>query len=86
MVCKNKNNKENIISGLDNLDENAKVVFYPTVTKNRYLEYEANTGAVLSLTTSAPTLTSAVRKMYEAADMVHFESVYYRKDICKIRD
>lgn len=84
MMCKNKNNNENIICGLDNLDEYTKTVFYPNVLKNKYLELEAKTGAVLSLTTNAPTLSSAVSKLYNEAQEITFESMSYRKDICKL--
>ena len=55
-TCKNKENKENIIYGLDNLDEETKISFNPTVKKNRYLELEAENGTVLSLTTIARTI------------------------------
>lgn len=82
--CTNKNSEENVISGLESLDENTKVVFYPTVEKNKYLEYEAKNGNVLSLTTSAPTLSKAVDKMYNEVSELNFNSLYYRKDICKL--
>lgn len=55
LVNKNKQNKENVITGLDNIDEETLVTYYPDVAKNRYLEYEANTGSVLVLTSSAST-------------------------------
>ncbi len=85
LTCKNKNNKENVIQGLDSIDEETKVVFYPAVTKNRYLEFEAHQGAVLSLTTASATASGAVKKMYEEAGDISFESVYFRKDICKMK-
>jgi len=81
--CKNKINKENVINGLDSLDDDVKLVFYPNVKKNRYLEYEAETGAVLSLTASAATASASVKKMYEEAEEIKFESVSFRKDICR---
>ncbi len=84
LSCKNKTNCENIISGLDNIDENTKIVFYPSVSKNRYLEYEANEGAVLSVTTTSATAAGAVKKMYDEAQDISFNSVYFRKDICKL--
>ena len=83
LTCKNKENKENIIDGLDLIDEDTKIVFYPNVKKNRYLELEADTGAVLSLTSIAATASSAVKKMYEEAESIKFDSINYRKDICK---
>ena len=83
LTCRNKQNNENIIQGLDLLDEETILTFYPDVTKNRYLEFEAHTGAVLSITSAAPTASSAVKKMYEEADSITFDSISYRKDICK---
>lgn len=81
--CKNKQNNENVIKGLDNIDDETKLVFYPDVTKNKYLEFEAHTGSVLSVTACASTASSAVKKAYEDAENIEFESIYYRKDICK---
>lgn len=84
LTCKNKVNKENIISGLDNLDEDTQITFYPSVSKNRYLEYEASEGAVLVVCTKAATSANSVLKMYEEADFIDFDSKYFRKDICKL--
>lgn len=84
LTCKNKDNNENIIYGLDNVDENTIVVYYPTVLKNRYMEYEANEGPVLSLTVTSGTASSAVGRMYKEAADISFKSVYYRSDICKL--
>ena len=81
--CKNKQNIENIINGLDNLDDDTNIVFYPSVIKNKYLEYEANAGPVLMITTTAATAAAAVSKMYSEAAEIEFKSVSYRKDICR---
>lgn len=86
LTCKNKNNKENIIQGLDSVNEETVVVFYPSVSKNRYLEYEANAGPVLSVTTTSATASRAVQQMYEEAGDISFESVYFRKDICRLKN
>lgn len=82
--CKNKNNAENVINGLDNIDESALITFYPTVKKNKYLELEASNGAVLSVTGSASTLSKASLVAYTEADDIYFSGKSYRKDICKI--
>ncbi len=86
--CKNKDNKENIINGLDSLDDETIVSFAPTVTKNRYLEYEAQNGQVMVLTSIARTNSKSVEKVYEEASNLDFNGIYYRKDICRncIRD
>ena len=79
--CKNKNNFQNIITGLAFIDSD--VSFYPTVKKNKYLEYEANNGAVLLLSSRSRTCSSAVNKLYNDAQTINFKGIYYRKDICK---
>ncbi len=84
--CRKKKNLENVVSGLDNLDENTVLTFYPNVKKNKYLEYEANSGAVISVTTTANTVSSAVNKMYQEVKDINFDGMYYRKDICKIKN
>lgn len=81
--CKNKNNNENIINGLDVLDEETIVSFAPTVTKNRYLEYEAQNGQVIVVTATAGTVSKAVEKAYEEVSNIQYNGISYRKDICK---
>ena len=82
LSCKNKENKSNSISGLDLLDEETIITYYPSVEKNRYMEYEANSGSVLVLTTKASTVNSASKKMYAEAAEITFKGQYYRRDIC----
>lgn len=83
LMCKNKDNSENSISGLEYLDETVLVDFYSNINKNKYLEYEAITGPVLVLTALASTTTSAIAKIYDEAESIDFKGIYYRKDICK---
>lgn len=83
LTCKNKDNKENIINGLELLDEETLVSFAPTVVKNRYLEYEASFGANIVLTSTANTNTKSAQKVYEEAANIDFNGIYYRKDICR---
>ncbi len=82
LSCKNKDNKYNTISGLDLLEEDTLITYYPTVEKNKYLEYEANNGSVMVLTAKASTVSSAAKKMYEEASEITFNGISYRKDIC----
>lgn len=81
LTNKNKLNNENIIQGIDNLDENTIIDYYPSVIKNRYLELEAQYGPVLALTASAATMASAVKKVYEEAREINYSGLAYRKDI-----
>ncbi len=82
-TCTNKENSENIIEGLDKLDEETLTAFYPSVNKNRYLEYEAENGSVLLLTAVARTSSSATSKVYSEVENLNFKGISYRKDICK---
>lgn len=82
-VCKNRENSNNFISGLDNLDENVMVSFYPQIKKNKYLEYEAEYGSAFVLTTVSRTISTATEKVYKEAENIDFNGIFYRKDICK---
>ena len=84
MTCKNKSNQENTIQGIDNLNDDTIIDFYPTVHKNKYLEFEANTGSVLVLTSSASSLSMASKKVYSEANDIDFLGKFYRKDICNL--
>ena len=82
LACKNKNANENVISGLNNLDENTILTYYPTVTKNRYLEYEAHAGLNIIITTISSSPAKASEIAYSEADDVTFEGKFIRKDLC----
>ena len=84
LTNKNKMNKENAIKGIDNLADDIKLTFYPSVQKNKYLEYEANSGSVLILTASAPTVTSASNKVYDEAECINYIGKNYRTDVCRL--
>ena len=86
LVLSNKyrDNTENIITGLEDLEENTFVGFYPNVKKNKYLEYEAPSKEVLLIATQAPSVSSSTKKMYEEAENINFKGLYCRKDICKL--
>jgi len=83
LVNKNKDNTENSITGLDNLDDNISISFYPSVHKNKYLEYEAGSGSVLVFTSFASSLAKASDRVYSELLDVDFKGISYRKDICK---
>ena len=83
LVCKNKNSMQNAILGLDVIDESSDVAFYPSIRKNRYLEYEAVNGPVMNLTTTAATVSKSISMAYDEVDNIKFEGMFFRKDICK---
>lgn len=84
VTCKTRENIQNSICGLENLDSSTLVSFYPSVKKNKYLELEASHGALITLTTSASTVTGAVKKIYNEVEELDFKGISYRKDICKV--
>lgn len=75
--------KDDIIQGLDNLDDETEVSHFHTV-KNKYLEYEAGLGRALVLTRSARVLSRALEDVFEEASVLQFEGMKYRKDIGEI--
>jgi phosphoribosylamine--glycine ligase len=44
-------------------------------------QYVTSGGRVLGVTTAASTLQDSLSRAYEALDRVHFEGMYYRRDI-----
>lgn len=75
--------KDQIISGLDDLDESTQVAHFNT-RKNKYLEYETGQGRTIVLTRQARVLSKAVTDLYEEISCVKFDGMKYRKDIAKI--
>ena len=82
--CTNKVNNSNIINGLDNLDEDTLISFYPSVKKNKYLEYEAENGPLMVLTGLGYTYSSASEKVYSDAEDIQYSGKFHRKDICRV--
>ena len=82
--CKNKINNENIIQGLDKLDENTILTFFPQIKQNRYLEYETNYGAALIITSFSSSFAKTKTKVYEEIKDIKFDGMSFRKDICSV--
>ena len=83
LICRNKENNQNTIYGIENLGEDTLLSYHPTTTKNRYLELEAQSGPVLVLTLAGRTTSSSTQKAYDEIKNINFNGLYYRKDICK---
>lgn len=83
LVCKNAQNNQNAIENIDSLDDETMYSIYPNVNKNKYLEFEANQGPVMVLSSIARTVSSSSKKVYEQAELINFKGIFYRKDICK---
>lgn len=80
---KNRTEQENPILGLESLNEDTIIIFYPNITKNKYLEYEAKFGPAMQITTTASTLRSSLDKLYSETAEINFNGKAYRKDIGK---
>ena len=83
VMCKNKINDENIISGIQDIDDDILVDCYSETKINKYLELEAVNGPVVVLTALGRTTTSSANKVYREAKNIDFKGLYYRKDISK---
>ena len=69
------------ISGLEEVDRMPGTVAFHAGTAQEGGRFVTAGGRVLGVTAIADDLRSAIDRAYEAAGKVHFEGVYYRKDI-----
>jgi phosphoribosylamine--glycine ligase len=70
-----------LISGLEHAAELPNVkVFHAGTTRREGMVYTSG-GRVLGVTARAPKLEDAIARAYEAAGMIRFEDMYYRRDI-----
>jgi phosphoribosylamine--glycine ligase len=67
-----------VISGLDKTED---VLLFHAGTKKQGDELLTSGGRVMAVTALAPSLLEAVNKAYENVDRIHFDQLYYRKDI-----
>jgi len=68
------------ITGLDEAEKAGAVVFHAGTRPEGGAVLTAG-GRVLNITATGPTLPDAARKAYEAAGMIKFEGMHYRRDI-----
>ncbi len=72
---------EKEISGLDEAKNLPSVVIFHAGTKKINNKLVTNGGRVLSVTSTAPSLSVAQQKAYEAISKIYFEGIQYRTDI-----
>ncbi len=65
------------------IPENLDAEVYVAGAKEQDGRLVTSGGRVLGVTATAPTLKAALQKAYTAAEQIHFENVYYRRDIGK---
>ena len=70
--------KGKIISGLENIEES--LVFHAG-TKQVNADIFSNGGRVLAITSFGDTCEEAIKKSYQNINKLHFDRMYYRKDI-----
>jgi phosphoribosylamine--glycine ligase len=84
LTNKNTKNQENAIKGLELINDSSSISFYSGIQKNRYLEYEAQDGNVLVISSKGNTIRHAAENAYSDAKIIDFLGKTYRTDICKI--
>jgi phosphoribosylamine---glycine ligase len=67
-----------VISGLENIENS--IVFHAG-TKLENNQVVSNGGRVLAVTSYGETFEEATKKSYQAIEKLHFDTMYYRKDI-----
>jgi len=70
--------KGKIISGIENVSES--IVFHAG-TKTENGSVVSNGGRVLAVTSYGDTFQNAIKKSYQSIEKLHFDTMYYRKDI-----
>lgn len=69
------------ISGLEEAEKIPGVKIFHSGTVLRDGAFHTSGGRVLYVTAKAKTIKEAIKKAYEAADLIHFENKYCRRDI-----
>ncbi len=73
------------ISGLEKFAESSDIFVFHAGTKFENNTYFTNGGRVLNVCASENTLAETMGKIYNAANKIDFEDMYYRKDIGVIK-
>lgn len=69
------------ISGLEKAKSLPSIILFHAGTKKLNNKIVTNGGRVLSITATAPSLSAAYQKAYEAINKIYFDGIHYRKDI-----
>ncbi|MBI3458922.1 phosphoribosylamine--glycine ligase [Candidatus Azambacteria bacterium] len=76
-----KYEKGKIITNIEKAEEIPGVVIFHSGTKKVGDDYFTNGGRVLSISAYGDTKEQALRRAYQAADLISFEGKYFRRDI-----
>ncbi len=74
-------NKGYEISGIEEVTANPDILVFHAGTKKKNGKFYTNGGRVLGVTAIAEDLETAIYKVYRQVERIHFEDMYYRKDI-----
>ncbi len=73
--------KGRVISGLEAAEQAGALVFHAGTSTNGEGEFVTNGGRVLGVVGRGRDIAEARNRAYEAASLIHFDGVHYRKDI-----
>jgi phosphoribosylamine--glycine ligase len=73
--------KDKVITGIKEAEEQADVVVFHAGTKQEGDEYQTSGGRVLYVTATGDTLDQAILKAYKGVEAIQFEGMQYRSDI-----
>lgn len=71
------------ISGIESAEENPGTMVFHAGTRVRGNRVVSDGGRVLGVTTKAATLETSISRCYQAIEKIHFDQMYFRKDIGK---
>jgi len=77
----NKPEKGQLITGLQDIEGEKDVFVFHAGTKRIGDNFYTSGGRVLGVTALGESYESAIKKVYEAVDCIHFEGMQYRTDI-----
>ena len=69
------------ITGIESAVDDSGVIVFHSGTRQEDGEFYTNGGRVLGVTAVAGDLDSAIHKVYQGVDKIHFQHMHYRRDI-----
>ena len=73
--------KGKIIHGLDQFSETADIIVFHAGTAKKDGNIVTSGGRVLGITAISDNIENAIKKAYEAVSKIHFDGMYFRRDI-----
>lgn len=73
--------KGKVVEGIETASKEKEVFVFHAGTSRRDGKFVTNGGRVLAVSALGNTLEEAVKRVYRAVEKIHFDGVYYRRDI-----